>query len=124
MPSRPPFDMTPQGLEWRQKAIQAGCTVYYAPEPTSSYAIWGYAPDEDAFRAAKTEHPDWLLLNDAKAYTPEYPLVLHHCDCWRLRQATTRSWPKVISETRESLERWARENRPNNPIVTCGTCVK
>ena len=50
--------MTREGWEWRQKAAQAGCTIYYASELNSRDAIWGYAPDEDAFLAAKANHLD------------------------------------------------------------------
>jgi hypothetical protein len=119
-----PAGMTPLGLEWRQAAERLGCKIYYADEPSSTSLTWGYAPDEDGFQVAKAEHPDWFVLNDAKSYAPKYPLTIHHCGCWRLRGATTRNWPKIIAEKRESLEAWAREYRPDNPVLTCSACFE
>jgi hypothetical protein len=116
--------MTTEGKEWRQRAELLGCRLYYAPESDSSSAIWGYAPDEDEFQRAKLEQPDCFVLNDSKAYAPAYPLMLHRCGCWRLRGATTRNWPKIVSANRQSIEQWVRENRPDNPIFGCKTCLK
>jgi len=115
--------MTSEGQSWRQEARVLGCTIFYASEPNSSYADYGYAPDEEAFQAAKSKNPHWFVLNDARAWNEKYPLMLHHCDCRRLVSATTYNWPKLIAEKRESLEQWAVENRKHNPIVTCTTCI-
>jgi hypothetical protein len=124
--TEPPQDMTPEAKEWRGAANDLGCTFYYSSAPgylNPEWTIRAYAPDEDAFQAAIIQQPQWFLLNDAKADGAQYPLMLHHCDCSRLRSATTHHWPKVIAEKREALERWALKNRSNNPIVHCSTCM-
>lgn len=104
--------MSQTALSWRQRALDLDCEIFYASEPNSTLADadYGYAPDEAAFHAALAEHPDWFVMNDARAYTADWPLMLHHCDCIALRTATTRNWPKLVALRREALEQWAAQH--------------
>jgi hypothetical protein len=119
-----PSGMTREGQQWRRLAKRAGCKLYFAPGPNSGIHIWGYEPDESAFQIIKRAHPDWFLLNDAGIDSPRYPLILHRCNCSLLRAATTRNLPMVVSPKCQSLERWAKANRANNPIATCAHCLQ
>ena len=115
--------MTDDAKLWRKNAAQFRCTLCYSSHRGSSSRKWGYAPDEAKFHALRRDKPNWFVLNDARATTAKYKLVLHHCDCRHLRNATTHNWPKVVAQRRESLEQWAKKFRTKNPILTCSVCI-